>query len=159
MQWVRKVRQPILDGQENRHWMVKKTHFGWSRKPMAVIFTWDKNWPHCRLFTFPLSSTMQASMCPASLFALLEDKISWSVTNDRLEFYLHSSPSSSPHFSWAWSRRNSCLETPNLKSQTSVSHIFESDWLSGRESRQSRKTQLLAISSSVFLHTTWYRER
>ena len=34
MQRVRKVRQPILDGQENRHWMVKKTDIGWSRKPI-----------------------------------------------------------------------------------------------------------------------------
>ena len=71
------------------------------------------------------------------------------------KYYLHSAPSSSPHFSWACSRKNSCLETLSLKSQTSVSHWGASSWLSGRESRQSRKTQLLAISSSVFLHTTW----
>ena len=36
--------------------------------------TCDKNWPHCRLFTFPLSSTMQASMWPASLCVLLKNK-------------------------------------------------------------------------------------
>ena len=32
--------------------------------------------------------------------------------------YLHSSPSSWPHFSWACSRKNSCFETLSLKSQT-----------------------------------------
>ena len=36
--------------------------------------TCDKNWPHCRLFTFPFSSTMQASMCPASLSVLLRNR-------------------------------------------------------------------------------------